>query len=309
MYGGGHHDHYSASQVSKHVLSDLGTNSTVGTTDRKEILELLISSDKLLDIHFVDQHKYLECHSKTSGLGIEQDARYFWIFRNLDYQQWVRGSGETKILGLHGPSTEDLELAVSHIVRSLWNPTGQEGEVLYFFYNSTRHEWGPQNVVGLRDMVCVWNLVRQLIEGRSTAAEPPLQTFLRNALGLLGDGELAKLRVHDDPTEAFRSFFCLSKPQDLWDAFGQVLRDLREPGNPGKQNLTLIIDLNSMASAWEGLVDNIRKMTASLPQSYGTVRVLLSNLPEASNLGQHRPSEVLLEHNKERNSMYSPGLQ
>ena len=273
--------------------------------DRNEILESLISSETLLDTHFVDQSKYLERLSKTPGLGIEQDARYFWIFRNLDYEKWVRRVGEAKMLGLHGPCTEDLELAASHIVQSLRSAAGQEGEVLYFFYNSTRRERGPQNVVGWHDLVCVWNLVRQLIESRSTAAESLLQTFLRSALDFLGDDELAKLRVHSDSTEVFRSLFCLSKPQDLWDAFGQVLGDLEEPENPRKQNLTLIIDLNSVESACEGLVNNIRKMTAGLSRSYGAVRVLLSNLPEVSDLGQHRPSEILLEHDKERKGMYS----
>ena len=294
-----------APKVPKHVLWDFRTNSTVGAADRNEILELLISSEKLLDIHFVDQSKYLGARSKSPGLGIEQDARYCWIFRNLDYEKWVRSSGEAKILGLHSPCTEDLELAASHIVRSLRRAAGQEGEVLYFFYNSARREQGPQGVVGWRDLICVWNLVRQLIEGRSTAAEPLLRNFLRGALEFLGDDELAKLQVHSDSTEVFKSLFCLSKPQDLWDAFRQVLGDLEEPENPRKQNLTLIIDLNSMASAWEGLVDNIRKMIAGLPQSYGAVRVLLSNLPEVSGVGQHRTSEILLEHDKERKGMYS----
>ena len=272
--------------------------------DRNEILELLISSEKLLDIHFVDQRKYLERRSKTLGLGIEQDARYCWIFRNLDYEKWVQRGGEAKILGLHSPYTEDLEIAASHIVRSLRSAAGQEGEVLYFFYNSTRRERGPQGVVGWRDLLCVWSLMRQLIEVHSTAGESLLKAFLRSALDFLGD-ELAKLRVHSDPTEVLRSLFYLSKPQDLWDAFTQALGDLGELANLRKQNLTLIIDLNSMASAWEGLVDNIRKMTAGLPQSCGAVRVLLSNLPEVSDLGQHRPSEVLLQHDKEGKGMYS----
>ena len=273
----------------------------VDVTVRNEILKSLPSSGRLLNDHFVDQSEYLERHSETLGLGLEQDARYFWIFRNLDYEKWVRGGGEAKILGLHGPSTEDLELAASHIVRSVRDPagTGQGGEVLYFFYNSIECERDLQNVVDWRDLACVWNLLRQLIESRPTAAEKLLQTFLKTALGFLGDDELIKLRAHG-PTEDFRSLFRLSKPRDLWDAFGQVFGDL---GEPRKQNLTLIIDLNSMTGALEGLVGNIRKMIACFPKAYGTVRVLLSNLPET---WQHRPSEVLLEHDKERKGMYSP---
>ena len=295
------HARRSNSQVSTYILSDFRTNSIIDVTVRNEILESLPSSGQLPNVYFADQSKYLERHSETPGLGLEQDARYFWIFRNLDYENWVRGGGEAKILGLHGPSTEDLELAASHIVRSVRDPacTGQGGEVLYFFYNSIC-ERGLQDVVDWHDLVCVWNLLRQLIESRPTAAESLLQTFLKTALDFLGDDELIQLRVNGDPTEAFKSLFQLSKPRYLWNAFGQVLGDL---GEPGKQNLTLIIDLNSMTSSLEGLVGNIRKMIACLPKAYGTVRVLLSSLPET---WQHRPSEVLLEHDKERKGMYSP---
>ena len=287
------------------MLSDFRANPIIDMADQGEVLELLISSKELLDIHFFDQSEYLKRHLKTLGLGLEQDAEYFWIFRNLDYEKWAHGGDKAKILGLHGPSTEDLEFAASHVVRSLQDSADPEGEVLYFFYNSTRRELVSQDDAGLRDLVCVWNLLRQLIEGRPTAAKSLLQTFLRTALDFLGDDELTKLRIHGDPTEAFRLLFCHSKPQALWIAFGQVLEDLEDPEDPRKQGLTLIIDLNSMASGWEGLVNNIRSMRAGSRQC---VRVLLSNLPEGSNLGQNRPTEILLEYDKERKGMYSPWL-
>ena len=287
------------------------TNSITDLAVRKEIVGLLISSVELLDVFFFDQSKYLKTYLGGPRLRLEQDAKYFWIFHNLDYEKWVRCHGEVMILGLHGPSIEDLELAASRIVQSLRNPdiASQEGEVLYFFHNSTRLERGPQNVAGWRDLVCSWNLLRQLIENHSTAAGSLLQIFLERALYFLSDDELVKLRAHDDPTDVFRSLLCLSKPQNLWDALGQVLGNLKEQENPRKRNLTLVMDLNSMASAWAGLVDNIRKMTAGLPQGYGTVRILLSNLPEISNLWQHGPSEILLEYDKERKGMYSPQTQ
>ena len=298
------------SQAPAHVLSHFRTNFVIDVRDN--ILKLLINSEEILNVYFIDQAKYLESHSKE--LEHEQDAKYFWIFRNLDYEKWAQRHGGTKILGLHGPSIEDLELAASHIVRSLQNSdtANREGNVLlYFFYNSTRSERAPKDVAGWRDLVCVWNLLRQLIENRS-ATRPLLQIFLEKALHFLNDDELVKLRAHYDPTDVFRSLLHLSKPQDLWDALGQVLEDLKEHGNAkrqGKSNLTIVIDLNSMASGWKGLIDNIRKMTAGLSPSYGAVGVLLSNLPEINNLWQHRPSEILLEYDKERKGMYNPQTQ
>ena len=274
-------------------------------TVREEILKWLISSENILDVHFFDQYKYLESHSKAPGLGLEQDAKYFWIFRSLDYGKWAQRCGEAKVLGLRGPSAEDLELTASHIAQSLRNPNAasQEDEVLlYFFCNSTRRERGPLGVPGWRDMVCVWNLLRMLIKNHSSAEKSLLQTFLGNALGSLSDDKLANLPDH--PADAFRSLFCLFKPRDLWHALGQVLGDLKDPDIPRKRNLTLVIDLNSMASGWEGLVDNIREMTAGMPQVYGSVRILLSNLPEASDRWQIRPFEILLEYDKERKGMY-----
>ena len=272
---------------------------------REEILKLLISSESILDVYFFDQYKNLESHLKAPGLGLKQDAKYFWIFRSLDYGKWAQRCGEAKILGLHGPSTEDLELAASHIVQSLRNPNAasQEDEVLlYFFCNSTRREQGPPGIAGWRDMVCVWNLFRTLIKNHSTAEESLLQTFLGNVLGSLSDDELANLP--DRPANAFRSLFHLFKPRDLWHALGQVLGDLKNSDVPRKRNLTLVIDFNSMASGWEGMVDNIHEMTAGMPQTCGSVRILLSNLPEASDRWQARPSEILLEYDKERKGMY-----
>ena len=272
---------------------------------REKIIGLLTPSAQLLDAYFVDQRKYLESHSKTLGLGLGQDAKYFWIFRDLDYEKWVQRRDEARILGLHGPSAVDLELAASHIVRSL-DAAGQDGDVLlYFFYNSTRCERDTEDVVGWRDLVLLWNLLRQLIKNRSTAEESLLQTFLKGALDFLGDDELAGLRDRGNPIDVFRSLLCFSKPQDLWETFSRVLGNLKKPENSEKQNLTLIIDLNSMTSNWRVLIDNIRQMTTSLMKAYETVRVLLSNVPEKS-LGQ-RPSEILLEYDKEREGMY--GLQ
>ena len=276
---------------------------------REEILKLLISSERILDVYLFDQNKYLENHSKIPGLGLEQDAKYFWIFRNLDYEKWVQRRGEAQLLGLHGPSTEDLEFAASYIIRSLRNSNaaGQESEVLlYFFCNSTRPERVPPGVSGWNNMVCVWNLLRTLIKNYSTAEGSLLQTFLRNALGFLSDDKLANLPAHGNPIDVFKSLFCHFKPQNLWRALGQVLGDLGEPEIPRERNLTLVIDLNSMASAWEELVDGIREMTAGMPQTYGTVRILLSNLPETGDRWKARSSEVLLEYDKERKGMYSP---
>ena len=268
---------------------------------------MLTSSERILDVNFIDQNQYLENYLKIPGLGLEQDDRYFWIFRNLDYEKWVQYRSETKILGLRGPSAENLELAASHIVRSLRNPNAisHEGEVLlYFFYNSIRREQGPPGTADWHDMLCVWNLLRTLIKSRSTAEKSLRQTLLTKALGFLSDDELANLQGHSNPIDVFRSLFRHLKPQNLWYALGQVLADLKEPEIPRKQNLTLIIDLNSMASAWDGLYDNIKKMTAFMPQASWTIRILLSNLAETSDRCQTRPSEII-EYDKERKGMYS----
>ena len=226
-------------------------------------MKLLISSANLQDVYFFDQSKYLETHLKAPKLGFEQDAKYFWIFRNLDYEKWKERHGGAKILGLHGPSTTDLELAASHIVQSLRgpDPASREGDVLYFFCNSTRGKRGPQNMVGWRDRLCVWNLLRQLVENHATAATQLLQIFLKKALDFLSDDKLPRL-LAGGPTDVFESLLHLSKPQDLWVALGQVLEDLEERGNLerlGKPDLALVIDLNSMAGSWKPLIDNIRK--------------------------------------------------
>ena len=306
-FGLKHHVRCSAPDISIHVLSGSSTDSVLGTDPREDALKLLTLSAKLPDVYSIDQSKHLESIPKTPRLEPDRDAKYSWIFHNLDYKKWARRDSEARILGLHGPSFRDLKLAASRIIQSLRNPgtAGQKEEVLYFFYSSTRRERGPQNVDNWSDLVCVWNLLLQLIENPSRAVEPLIQTFLGNALDSLGDDEAAKLSVNDGPTDTLKSLLCLSKPSDLWGAFGKVLGDLKESEN----NLTLVIDLHSMASEWEGLVDNIREVAELLSQTCGTLRVLLLNLPEASTLWETRPSEILLEYDKERKGMYSPQIQ
>ena len=274
---------------------------------REEILKLLTtSSAKILDVYFVDQSQYLENDLEPPKLELRKDDKYFWIFRNLDYEMWVQCCGEAKVLGLRGLPEEDLELAASHIVRNL-DAASHKGEVLYFFCGSTEQKPNLQAVVGRHDLICVWNLLKQLIGNRPAAAESSLQNFLERALDLLSDNGRVQLSAHSDPTDVFTSLFDLSNPRDLWVALGEALGGPEEQKNPGMQNLTLIIDLKMKARTWEGLVENIRQMTAGLMKAYGTVRVLLSNVPEAS-LGQ-RSSEILLEYDKERKGMYGPQIQ
>ena len=264
----------------------------------------------MLEVYFVDQSKYLA--SKPGG--VEQDAKYFWIFRNLDYEKWVKR--EVKILGLHGP-IEDLELVASHIARSLQiqDVSSQEGDVLYFFFNSIRRELDPPGAISWHDSVSVWNLLRQMI-GNSPAAlqKSPLRTFLGKVLHSLSDDDIAKLR-DDDPTKVFKLLLHLSKPLDLWDALGRALSEMADSGRqeyPRRQRkpkLTLIIDLNRMVKTWKTLIDNIRQMATALQQDYGTVRVLLSNLPETKDPWQLQPSEILLEYDKERKGTYGTQIQ
>ena len=287
------------------------TNSVAGTAGQEGILELLISSADFLDVYFFDQSKYL-----PSGLGgVEQDAAYFWIFRNLDYEKWVKR--EVEILALHGPSREGLELVTSHIARSLQNLdiSSQEEDVLYFSFNSIRHELAPRGTISWHDLASVWNLLRQIIGNPPTTLQKSLlRAFLGKALHSLSGNDLDKLRGNDS-TNAFKSLLYLSKPQDLWDALGRALSEMADLGKQGyprrqrKPNLTLIIDLNRMVSTWKTLIDNIRQMTAALRQDYRTVRVLISNMPEINDPWQPRQSEALLEYDKERKGMYVTQIQ
>ena len=287
------------------------TNFVAGPAGREGILELLTSSMDLLDVYFFDQSKYL-----PSGLGgVEQDARYFWIFRNLDYEKWLRR--EVEILALQGPSRKDLELAASHIARSLQNQdvSSQEGDVLYFSFNPIRRELAPRGAISWHDLVTVWNLLRQIVGNPPTTLQKSLlRAFLGKTLHSLSDGDLDELWSYD-PTDAFKSLLHLSKPQDLWDALEGALSEMADLRmeeylrRQRKPNLTLIIDLHRVVRTWKTLVGNIRQMATALRQDYGTVRVLLSNVPETNDPWQPRQSEILLEYDRERKGMYGPQIQ
>ena len=96
---------------------------------------------------------------------------------------------------LHSPSREDLELAASHIAWLLQNLdiSSQEGDVLYFSFNSIRHELAPRSAISWHDLVSVWNLLRQIIGNPPTTLQKSLlRGFLGNVLHSLSDDNLCK---------------------------------------------------------------------------------------------------------------------
>jgi hypothetical protein len=113
----------------------VGTDAVVDRTDRERILQSLIHSMSVIDVYSVDQNHYLEKHLKAREL--EQDGRYFWIFRNLDYKKWFDFEADVEVLVLCGSPI--LEHAASYVIQTLRNTGGQANDLLYFFYGSMRH--------------------------------------------------------------------------------------------------------------------------------------------------------------------------
>jgi hypothetical protein len=119
----------------------LESNSQVAETDvvvdqinRERIMESLFDPARVIDRYVIDQNRYIQ---KFSNMGeLEQDSRYFWIFRDMDYEKWTIFDENAKVLELCGSSI--LECAASQVIRTLQK--NQDADLLlHFFFRSKRH--------------------------------------------------------------------------------------------------------------------------------------------------------------------------
>ncbi|KAF8534235.1 hypothetical protein BDD12DRAFT_809527 [Trichophaea hybrida] len=227
----------------------------IGQTRRERIQQLLRSSKEVIYYYSIDQDRYLE--NLPMGCNFEHDGRYFWIFRNLDYQKWLELEEDVMVLVLRGSPI--LEHAAFEVFRTLQQEREASDLFLYFFFVSTApgHSTRPQRpskTADLQNLAIVCSLLKVAIDNHPQQ-QSLLETFLNEILELKDDTILDKLPAN--PKEAFTTLLCCATDQNLWDALGHVLRQAapvdgsntgseRQDVQRNKRNIALIVDLNNL---------------------------------------------------------------
>jgi hypothetical protein len=202
----------------------------VGQTRREKIQQLLRSSKEVIYHYSIDQDRYLE--NLPMGCNFEHDSRYFWIFRNLDYQKWLELEEDVMVLVLRGSPI--LEHAAFEVFRTLQQEREASDLSLYFFFGSTApgHSTRPQRpskTADWQNLAIVCSLLKAAIDNHPQQ-QSLLETFLNEILELKDDTILDKLPAN--PKEAFTTLLCCATDQNLWDALGHVLRQAAPVDGP-----------------------------------------------------------------------------
>lgn len=188
------------------VELDRGTNDANHLIDEPEneilIVESSGTSRRIFDPYYSDQKAHLDTLSEIPDA--ENDGKLFWIFRGIDYKNWIGGNGRAPVLVLRG--SHFLESVASHIMRTLKDNKIAD-LVLHFFYGSTRDMEPPQPLehdlkFNWWHLSCVWTLLRQVIDGYSPLQQQNLLTvFLSQAFRPISDITTAKVSMNESIVE------------------------------------------------------------------------------------------------------------
>jgi hypothetical protein len=288
-------------------------------------LESLVLSARraVPELYLVNQSDYVKTIPEVREP--EHNGKYFWIFRNLDYMCWRQPRAETESYDEHpkGMTTlvlsgsPILEYAASHVVRNFPN-TDARGLLLYFFHGSTRkvHRSSESLTAATsKNLVLICTLLKQLIEGHSLHCQEFLvKKFLREVLEHSSEEEITN--ASKNPMESFKRLLYISSPEILWSALESALINASEscrnvdsepPSMPqNKQHVTFVFDLgdHSMEDV-KALIDIVRRVLVGLRSSYRTARMMVTCKSIGSDFGLQRPSEVLVEYDRERQGLYN----
>jgi hypothetical protein len=292
---------------------------------------LILPAIRALELYLVNQSDYVKTILPVEVREPELNGKYFWIFRNLDYMCWRQPRTETESYDEHPKGITTLvlsgspilEYAASHTVRNFPN-TDAHGLLLYFFYRSESTRKFNQSLTDAtsKDLICT--LLKQLIEGHSLHRQEFLtRTFLRKVLERSSEEKITNASTPKDPMESFKRLLCTSSLDILWSALKSALIDASEPcrnvdSEPlapsmpqNKQHVTFVFDLGDHSvEDVKALIDIVRPVLVGLRRSYRTAKmmVMCNSLAKGIEFGLQRPSEVLVEYDKERQGLYNREL-
>ena len=247
----------------------------------------MADSDQLLrHLSAVDQDYH---HLQTQSSSCRELPRFYWIFRNMDYEQWWSAKG-SRALWLSGPAECDISDASSSIVGLVKETSAEAQHSALYFFCSTR----PARVSIA--VTFVSTIVSQLVCRLPELKEQVTNVFLHTLLNTIISENNPKRSGFKwgDSVEATVKKVLQASSEGYWGALRAVM------GLEHKQELYLVID--GLDKAGQEFIRGVHLFIESLQGCPSTIRVLLTSRPQAE-LKQILGGMPCIEYNKERKGL------
>jgi hypothetical protein len=233
--------------------------------------------------------------------------RYYWIFKNMDYDQWA--AQDSEVLLLSGPTSCTLDHVSSHIqglMEEGW--FGKDRIVLNFFSpdgalkgNKGRsRRQGPETTV----TIFAHTLLHQFISSTTISKEARISAvshFLRFLLGSIENLELLDLFEGiggDDTLAVIREVFDIPD-RTLCDALGKILE--------GEKDLGIVVHVSdNMREQESDFITAVSTFIGRLSERTPGIKVLLACRPvDDSGMSLRPPHCISIQYDKERKGSFS----
>jgi hypothetical protein len=243
----------------------------------------------------VDQEK----HKSTIPLLDYEQPNFYWIFRNMDFEQW-RSASSSQVLWLSGPPQCNIHHVSSYIVDLAKNKASETQHLVLYFFCSTAS----------RDESIATTLVHTLLYQIVCCSPPDKQlSVVRNFLHALVETNLrSKRRVNLDlidfreensPDTMIKKI--LNAPiSELWDALETILADEQ------MRELLIVIDgLDKVEYQKVEFVKGVCGFITHIQKRTVKVKALLTSQSQAE-MKEVFDRLSYIEYDKERKGLSAP---
>ena len=242
-----------------------------------------------------EEHRY-----KIPSLDCDQ-AKFYWIFRNVDFKQWNDLSG-SQVLWLSGPPECSIHQTSSYIVDLAKNqlPASQHSVLYFFCSTASGQESTITNFVHtfLHQLVCCTPMDKKI---------SIIKTFLHTLLNAilkkepLSTPNQSRFLKRDSSNITIEKILNAST-EDLWNALEAVL------ANDQKRKLSILIDgLDKVDNQNGEFIKGVRILIKHLQERISKVKALLTSRPRAE-IKEVFDGLPCIEFDKERTGLVEPYL-
>jgi hypothetical protein len=218
----------------------------------------------------IDQEK----HRKTIPSRRCDRPDFYWIFKDMDFQQWYNGTGH-QALWLSGRRECYIDHASSHIVDlAKSQAAGVQHSVLFFFCSTAARE---DSIV----KVFVHTLLQQIVhnlrpQNRKSFITKFIEILLQSILTreLPQDKDLWRFEYVHSQSPTIRKIINTASDSDYWDALSKVLPAENE------RELCLIVDGLHEIGHRQGFIKGLRTFVLNLQKKITRVRSLFTSRPQ-----------------------------
>lgn len=237
----------------------------------------------------IDQEK----HNSTIPSLDRDEPKFYWIFKNMDFEQWEQWmTPSSQVLWLSGPPERSIHQVSSYIVDLLKKKSSDTQHfVLYFFCSSASRE---KSIASVFIHTLLYQTVSYLPPDKKVSI---VRIFLHTLLEaiLKNDPELSRFQGEDITIKKLSA-----QTKELWDALKTVLDD--EP----KRELSIIVDgLDEVKHQKGEFIKELRAFIAHLQERNPKAKALLTSRPQAE-IKEVFDGLPYIEYDKERKGSITP---